>query len=204
MKKNKIVVYKYKIMRIMRIILIENCSHWVTIYLGDTFMIKIIFTFVFLITSLTAFADDHALKSKPVLNLSAAKVMADACEADQNKSGYNPVNIAIVDTGNDLILFRRQNDAYLLSIDIAIKKANSSAGIPVPTRLIEELVYGKDKSGGVIPGLAFSKDLVAFAGGLPIRTKSGVLLGAIGVSGASADEDEQCAAAAIKAIEGIL
>ena len=51
--------------------------------------------------------------------------MADACEADQ-KSGYNPVNIAIVDTGNDLILFRRQNDAYLLSIDIAIKKANSS------------------------------------------------------------------------------
>ena len=74
----------------------------------------------------------------------------------------------------------------------------------MPTRLIEELVYGKDKSGGVIPGLAFSKDLVAFAGGLPVRTKSGVLLGAIGVSGASADEDEQCAAAAIKAIEGIL
>ncbi len=160
--------------------------------------------FVLLITSLKVFADDHALKSKPVLNLSAAKVMADTCEADQKKSGYNPVNIAIVDTGNDLILFRRQNDAYLLSIDIAIKKANSSSGIPVPTRLIEELVYGKDKSGGVIPGLAFSKDLVAFAGGLPIKTKSGVLLDAIGVSGASADEDEQCAAAAIKAIEGIL
>ena len=53
-------------------------------------MIKIILTFVLLVTSLTAFADDHALKSKPVLNLSAAKVMADACEADQ-KSGYNPL-----------------------------------------------------------------------------------------------------------------
>ena len=96
------------------------------------------------------------------------------------------------------------NSIGFVAADIAIKKANSSAGIPVPTRLIEELVYGKDKSGGVIPGLAFSKDLVAFAGGLPIRTKSGVLLGAIGVSGASADEDEQCAAAAIKAIEDIL
>ena len=48
-------------------------------------MIKKILTFVLLITSLTAFADDHALKSKPVLNLSAAKVMADACEADQKK-----------------------------------------------------------------------------------------------------------------------
>ena len=167
-------------------------------------MIKKITIIMLLMISFKAFADGHALNSKPVINLSVAKLMADACEADQRKSGYNPVNIAIVDTGNDLVLFRRQNDAYLLSIDIAIKKANSSAGIPVPTRVIEELVYGKDKAGGVIPGLAFSKDLVAFAGGLPIRTKSGVLLGAIGVSGASADEDEQCAAAAIKAIEDIL
>ena len=89
-------------------------------------------------------------------------------------------------------------------VEPSIDRIFASAGIPVPTRLIEELVYGKDKTGGVIPGLAFSKDLVAFAGGLPIRTKSGVLLGAIGVSGASADEDEQCATAAIKAIEDIL
>ena len=133
-----------------------------------------------------------------------AKVMADACEADQRKSGYSPINIAIVDDGGDLVLFRRQNDAFLLSIDIAMKKANSSAGIPFPTRTIEELVYGKDGKPGIIPGLAFSKDLVAFAGGLPIRTKSGVLLGAIGVSGATADEDEQCAAAAIKAVDDIL
>ena len=161
-------------------------------------IISILFTYAL------ANADDHSLKTKPFINLSMAKVMADACEADQKKNGYNPINIAIVDAGNDLVLFRRQNDAYLLSIDIAIKKANSSAGIPVPTRMIEELVYGKDKKGGVIPGLVFSKDLVAFAGGLPIRSKSGVLLGAIGVSGASADEDEQCAAAAIKAVENIL
>ena len=48
-------------------------------------MIKIILTFVLLITSLPALTDDHALKSKPILNLSAAKVMADACEDDQKK-----------------------------------------------------------------------------------------------------------------------
>ena len=167
-------------------------------------MIKIILFIILLPLNFHAFADGHALQTKPIINLSMAKVMADACEADQKNNNYNPVNIAIVDAGNDLVLFRRQNDAYLLSIDIATKKAKSSAGIPVPTRLIEELVYGKDKKGGILPGLVYSKDLVAFAGGLPIRTKSGVLLGAIGVSGASADEDEQCAAAAIKAIEDIL
>ena len=167
-------------------------------------MIKIILFIILLPLNFNAFADGHALKNKPIINLSMAKVMADACEADQKKNNYNPVNIAIVDAGNDLVLFRRQNDAYLLSIDIATKKAKSSAGIPFPTRLVEELVYGKDGKPGIIPGLVHSKDIVAFAGGLPIRTKSGVLLGAIGVSGATADEDEKCAAAGIKAIEGML
>ena len=68
-------------------------------------------------------------KSKPVLNL-------------LHNCYYNPVNIAIVDTG--IILFK---DKMMHTLDIAIKKANSSAGIPVPTRLIEELVYGKDSGG---------------------------------------------------------
>ena len=87
----------------MGIIFIENSSHYDNKNLGDTFIIKIILNFVLLLSSLTVFADDHALKSKPVLNLSAAKVMVDACEADQRKNGYNPLNTAIVDTGNDLI-----------------------------------------------------------------------------------------------------
>ena len=168
-------------------------------------MIKVLLSlFLLLPLSFNLFADDHAIKMKPVINLSLAKTMADACENDQKKSGYAPINIAIVDDGGDLVLFRRQNDAFLLSIDIATKKAISSAGIPFPTRLVEELVYGKDGKPGIIPGLAHSKDIVAFAGGLPIRTKEGILIGAIGVSGATADEDEQCAVAAIKAIDGVL
>ena len=168
-------------------------------------MIKIIYLLAaFISLSFNIIADDHALKMKPVINLSMAKVMADACEADQKASGYAPINIAIVDDGGELVLFRRQNDAFLLSIDIAKKKAISSAGIPFPTRLVEELVYGKDGKAGVIPGLVHSKDIVAFAGGLPIKTKDGVLIGAIGVSGATADQDEQCASAAIKAVVEIL
>ena len=168
-------------------------------------MIRFILCLLTLLTfSFNVFADDHAVKMKPTINLALAKVMADACEADQRKSGYAPINIAIVDDGGDLVLFRRQNNAFLLSIDIATKKAISSAGIPFPTRMIEELVYGKDGKSGIIPGLAHSKDIVAFAGGLPIKTKDVALIGAIGVSGATADQDEQCATAAIKAIEGVL
>ena len=164
----------------------------------------ILYLFILLPFSIKGMTDDHAIRSKPVINLAVAKIMADACEADQKSSGYAPINIAIVDAGGDLVLFRRQNNAFLLSIDIATKKAISSAGIPFPTRLIEELVYGKDGGKGIIPGLAHSKDIVAFAGGLPIKTKDDVLLGAIGVSGATADQDEQCAKAALKAIDGVL
>ena len=142
----------------------------------------------------------QALDQKPVLSLSLAKKMADACEANQAKEGYRKINIAIVDSGANLILFRRQNDAFLGSVDIAIAKARSSARIPFPTRLIAEIVYGKDGQPGRVPGLVHSKDIVAFAGGLPIKTKGGDLLGAIGVSGASSDEDEVCAQAALDAV----
>ena len=141
---------------------------------------------------------------KPIINLEIVKIMADACESHQKKTGYRPVNIAIVDAGGDLVLFRRQNNAFLLSIDIARAKANSAAGIPVPTRAIQDIVYGKDGNPGRVPGLAHSKNIVAFPGGMPIKTKNGILLGAIGVSGATGDEDEQCANAALLAIDEYL
>jgi len=111
------------------------------------------------------------------------------------------INIAIVDSGADLILFRRQNGAFLGSVDIAINKAKSAVMIPYPTRAIGDLAYGKDGNPGRLPGIATVDFLVPFAGGLPIRTKNGDLLGAIGVSGATGDQDEECAQAALDAIK---
>lgn len=140
-----------------------------------------------------------AQEARPLLTLDMAKKMADACEAAQKELGLPKINIAIVDRGADLVLFRRQDDAFLGSVKIAIDKARSSASIPFPTRTIQELVYGKEGQPGVIPGLAHS-DIVAFAGGLPVVNASGVLVGAVGISGASADQDEDCAKAALAAI----
>ena len=160
--------------------------------------------FIFFNFNCLTFAQDKSIEMKAVINLEIAKIMADACENHQKKTGYRPVNIAIVDAGGDLVLFRRQNNSFLLSIDIAIAKAHSSAGIPVPTRTIQDIVYGKDGKPGRVPGLAHSENIVAFPGGLPIKTKNGILLGAIGVSGATGDEDEQCANAALLAVDEYL
>ena len=138
------------------------------------------------------------------MDLALAKKLADACEAKKATTDWRPLNIAIVDAGADLILFRRQDGAFLGSVDIAINKAVSAVMIPYPTRVIGDLAYGKDGNPGRVPGISTVDFLVPFAGGLPIRTESGHLIGAIGISGASSDQDEECAQAAIDAVQDYL
>ena len=121
-----------------------------------------------------------------------------------NGKNWNPINIAIVDSGADLVLFRRQDGAFLGSIDIAIRKATSSAMIPRSTRKVGELAYGENGELGPRPGVATVDFLVPFAGGLPIRTDAGHLIGAIGISGASSDQDEECAQVAIDSVKDLL
>ena len=108
-----------------------------------------------------------ASEMRPMMSLEIAKMAADACEAYQAETELPKLNIAIVDRGADLVFFRRQDDAFLGSGKIAIDKAVSAVNIPIPTRIIGDLVYGKDGNPPPVPGLVHS-DVVAFAGGLPI------------------------------------
>jgi glc operon protein GlcG len=146
----------------------------------------------------------QALDSKPILTLDMAKTMADACEALATGSGWRPVNIAIFDDGGNLKLFRRQENAFLASIQVSQMKGHTSAMLPFPTRLVAELGYGKDGAPAPVPGIVEIPGIAAFAGGLPIMTAAGQQLGGIGISGATADEDEACAQAGIDAIAGML
>ena len=143
--------------------------------------------------------DLAAGEMRPLMSLEIAKIAADACEQYQVENELPKLNIAVVDRGADLVIFRRQDDAFLGSGKIAIDKAMSSVSVPVPTRTIGEMVYGKDGNPAPLPGLVHS-DVVAFAGGLPVRNAAGALVGAIGISGATADQDEDCARAAVEAI----
>ena len=124
---------------------------------------------------------EMTLETKPVLSLQIAKKIADACEAKAMAEGWN-MDIAIVDDGANLLLFRRMPNAWLGSIDIAIKKARTSALMTMSTRRIADVTYGEDRKGGPVPGLAHVEGFIAFAGGLPIKAGNTVI-GAIGVSG---------------------
>jgi uncharacterized protein GlcG (DUF336 family) len=144
-----------------------------------------------------------ALDKVPVISLDLARKMAAGCEAKAKEMNWK-MNISVVDSGANQIFFEKMDGAYLGSGEIALHKAQTSARFPRPTRGIEQLAYGKDLKGGMIPGLALVPGIIAFAGGLPIMTEDKVHIGGIGVSGGTSDQDETCAQAGIDAVQDLL
>lgn len=151
------------------------------------------------LTLLAAAGAAVALERVPALDLDTARRMAGACETLAAQKGWR-MNIAVVDAGAHLLVFSRMDRAYLGSGEIAIRKAAFSANFPFTTRFAEELAFGKAGQPPAVPGLAQTPGVVAFAGGLPVMA-GGVQVGGIGVSGGSPDEDEQCAAAGLAAVQ---
>lgn len=134
-----------------------------------------------------------AQDKRTVLSLETAKKMAAACEALAKQQGWK-MNVAIYDAGANMKYFLRQDDAFLGSIEIAKLKANTSASFPFPTKMLGEIAQK-------VPGIAFVPGIVTFEGGVPIKTGGGEHIGSIGVSGASAEQDGQCAQAGLDAVK---
>jgi uncharacterized protein GlcG (DUF336 family) len=108
-----------------------------------------------------------------------------------------PMNVAILDDGANLKAFLRMDGALLGSTDIALRKAKTAAIFGMETEAIGEFC----KPGGTSPGLEQTNGgLVVFAGGIPLRSSGGAMIGAVGVSGGSVVQDREVALAAAKAI----
>jgi uncharacterized protein GlcG (DUF336 family) len=104
------------------------------------------------------------------------------------------VNIAIVDSAGYLINFKRMDGAQLGPIDIAMKKAKTSALFGKPCHVLGE----KSQPGGALYQIEQSNNgLITFAGGLPISNAKDAVIGAIGVSGSSTENDLAVAQAAV-------
>lgn len=146
---------------------------------------------------LAAAGTASAIEQRPFLTLEVAKKMAAACEAKAKQEGWK-MNIAIVDSGGNLKYFLRQDDSFLKSIEIAQMKAGTSAGFPFSTKQVAEIAATR------VPGIAHVPGIATFEGGLPIMTADSKHVGAIGVSGASAEQDGICAQAALDAVKSDL
>jgi glc operon protein GlcG len=125
--------------------------------------------------------------------LADAKRAMEAAEAEAARNGWG-MAIAIVDSGANLVMLHRMDNAQLGSIRIAEAKAKTAVEFRRPTKVFEDAIAG----GG--QGLRVLSFGIALAdGGVPI-VAGGKIVGAIGVSGAAGHQDAQCAEAGAAAL----
>lgn len=125
------------------------------------------------------------------ITLDQAMVIVQAAKAKAEKQG-TLMNIAVVDAGANLTAFVRMDGAFLGSIDISIKKAKTARFFNMPTGKLGELA----QPGQPLFNIEFSNNgLITFPGGLPLKDKEGNIIGAIGVSGSSVEDDHEVALA---------
>lgn len=144
----------------------------------------------------------NAFDSLPVLNLETAQKIAAGCQAKAVKEGWK-MSITVVDAGANPIYFQRMNGAYIASAELSRLKAINSAGMQIPTGVLEDFSFGKDKKGGPAPGLANLPGFVTLAGGIPFSAGKD-FIGAVGVSGGMPDQDAACAQAGLDAVKTLL
>ena len=128
------------------------------------------------------------------INLADAKKAVDAAVAEVAKVGSAPDAIAIVDHGGFLIYFERMDNTSLGAVENAINKARSAALFRRPTKVFEDALAGGRNA------ILALRGAVPIEGGVPIIS-SGKLVGAIGASGGTAQQDGQVAKAGADAIK---
>jgi uncharacterized protein GlcG (DUF336 family) len=136
------------------------------------------------------------LMDKKTLSLEVAKKIAAAAEEEAVKNKWS-VAIVIVDDGGHLVYLQRIDETQIGSIEVAIQKAKSAVNYKRPTKVFEEAVTGGRNVVLVLPGA------IPIEGGLPV-TLDGKVIGAIGVSGVTAQQDGQIAKAGVDALPKIL
>jgi glc operon protein GlcG len=137
------------------------------------------------------------LPDKKMLTLEAARVAMAAAEAEALKNNWRVV-IAVVDDGGHTVLLQRLDHAQTSSIDTAVAKARAAVAWKRPSRLLEESI-----NNGRTAFLSISQGMGLLQGGVPIEV-DGAVIGAVGVSGVKASDDEVVALAGVHALKSAL
>jgi uncharacterized protein GlcG (DUF336 family) len=130
-----------------------------------------------------------------MVTLNDARRVIDAAEKKAREIGQ-PMNIAVADAGGNLVAHVRMDEAWIGSIDISIKKAFTARAFDIATKDLAT----QSQSGGQFFGIHASNDgrVMIFAGGVPLK-RDGRVVGAVGVSGGSGEQDHAVAMAGAEA-----
>jgi len=139
--------------------------------------------------TMTAQAQAQHPSYGPSINAASAKKIAAGVIAECQKNNWN-IAVAVVDTAGGLVYYERMEDTQSASFDIAIMKAKVAATYRRTTRVFADAINKGAPSLATLPGV------VGSPGGVPIFV-NGKIVGAVGVSGVTGDQDEQCAKAGL-------
>jgi len=132
-----------------------------------------------------------------MLTLAIAESLIAAVKQAVEANDFPAVSVVVLDSGGHLTAFSRMDGTFLATIDIAMRKARTS----VLFQANSEDVGADLHPNGVAYSLENSNGgLVGIDGGLPLRDADGKVIGAIGVSGASKQQDRQIAALAVESV----
>ena len=136
-----------------------------------------------------ALAQDRRPDYGTAVNVAQAKKIAASVIGECSKNQWN-VAVAVVDNHGFLVYFERMDNTQTASMDIAVGKARAAATYRRPTRAFADVINKGGPATATLPGV------FASPGGLPIRME-GKVIGGVGVSGVTGDQDEQCAKAGL-------
>lgn len=141
---------------------------------------------------------EHLKALQSSLQLSAAAHIVDAALAIRAREGVLPLAVAVLDSGGQLVAFKREDGSGLLRFDIAFGKAWAALGMGMSTRLIRDRLGARPAFQGALAAASDGR-FIPVPGGVLILDAQGVAIGAVGISGDASDKDEYCAIAAIQA-----
>jgi uncharacterized protein GlcG (DUF336 family) len=148
-----------------------------------------------LLLNLCAIGAAHAQSYGPNVTLEQARAIVAAAEAEAVKQNLS-VAIAVVDTAGNLVAFVKRDDTQTASVQVSQAKAASAAVFKRPTKAFQDTLA----AGGVGLRVLTLDGVVAAEGGVPV-TVNGAIVGAIGVSGGTSEQDGVIAAAGLTAVQ---
>ena len=158
-------------------------------------LVRAAFAVVAMAFALTAAAQQGPLPYGAPISLEMAKKAAAGAAAEARKNGWF-MAIAVTEPSGDLVYFEKMDNTQFGSINIALGKARTAAKFKRPSKVFQDLLAKGDNFTYLL-GL---EGAMPVQGGLPI-VMDGKIVGAIGLSGATGDQDSQCAAAGLEALK---
>jgi uncharacterized protein GlcG (DUF336 family) len=156
-------------------------------------LVHTIFAIAITAAGVSVHAQDQRPGYGPMVTLEQAKKLAASAASEARKNNWN-MAIAVVDNYGQLVYYERMEDTQTASAAIAVEKARTAAMYRRSTRVLQD---GINKG---TPSLLNLSGVMPVAGGLPIMV-GGKVTGGLGVSGATSDQDEQCARVALEGMK---